>query len=181
MSGIFFPQRPLLKLDGRAYSPVVLERIVSAGGLAKSFAVAARLLKLIGEIHVSDRQINHLTVLVGQELEASRDQRTEAYCEQPLPRTPTRVEPTPQLACVEVDGGRMQTRTAGQGPGVHAAHWRETKNSGFFRMKTASHDEDPHPELPRCFADHSAMKGIVAGTGRDLFFGLLGSQYATQS
>jgi len=155
----------LLKLDGHAYSPVVLERIVSAGGLSKSFAVAARLLQLIGEIHVSDRQINHLTVLVGQELETSRDQQTEAYVSQPLPRTPTRVEPTPQLACVEVDGGRMQTRTAGQGPGVHAAHWRETKNAGFFRMQTASHDEDPHPELPRCFADHSAMKGLLPGLG----------------
>ena len=165
MSVIFFPQRPLLKLNGRAYSPVVLERIVTAGGLCKSFAVAAKLLKLIGEIDVSDRQINHLTVLVGQELEASRDQQTEAYREQSLPRTPTRVEPTPQLAAVEVDGGRMQTRTAGQGPGVHAAHWRETKNAGFFRMKTASHAVDPHPELPRCFASRQQMQGLLSGLG----------------
>ncbi len=78
---------------GRIASSVVLERIVSAGGLAKSFAVAARLLKLIGEIDVSDRQINHLTVLVGEELEASRNQQTENYCEQwrgdpPSPRSP---------------------------------------------------------------------------------------------
>ena len=165
MSGIFFPQRPLLKLDGRAYSPVVLERIVAPGGLAKSFAVAAELLQRIGEIDVSSRQVNHLTVLVGEELSARRDRRTAAYADQPLPRTTTRVAPVPQLACVEVDGGRMQTRTADAGPGVHDAHWRETKTAGFFRMKTASHDEDPHPTLPRCFADRKRMHGLLPGVG----------------
>lgn len=165
MSEIFFPQRPLLKLNGRAYSPLVLERIVSAGGLAKSFVVAAKLLKLIGEIDVSSRQVNHLTVLVGEELARERDHQTAAYTDQPLPRTATRVEPIPQLACVEVDGGRMQTRTANQGPGVHEAHWRETKTAGFFRMKTASHAADPHPALPRCFADRKQMQGLLPGVG----------------
>lgn len=162
---IFFPQRPLLKLDGRGYSPVVLERIVVAGGLAKSFDVAAELLRRIGEIDVSSRQVNHLTVLVGQELATERDRQTEAYATQSLPRVVTRVASSPQLACVEVDGGRMQTRTASQGPGVHEAHWRETKTAGFFRMKTASHAEDPHPELPRCFADQKRMKGLLQGVG----------------
>ena len=59
----------------------------------------------------------------------------------------------------------MQTRTAGKGPGVHEAHWRETKTAGFFRMKTASHAADPHPELPRCFADRQQMKGLLSGVG----------------
>ncbi len=163
MSVIFFPQRPLLRLDGRAYSPLVLERIVSAGGLAKSFVVAAKLLKLVGEIEVSSRQVNNLTVLVGQELARQRDRQTVAYADQPLPRTATRVEPVPPLACVEVDGGRMQTRTADVGPGVHEAHWRETKTAGFFRMKTASHAADPHPALPRCFADRHEMQGLLPG------------------
>lgn len=163
VSVIFFPQRPLLKLDGRAYSPLVLERIVSAGGLAKSFVVSAKLLKLIGEIDVSSRQVNNLTVMVGDELARNRDRHSAAYADQPLPRTATRVDPTPQLACVEVDGGRMQTRTAHEGPGVHKAHWRETKTAGFFRMKTASHVADPHPALPRCFADRREMRGLLAG------------------
>ena len=78
VSEIFFPQRPLLKLDGRAYSPLVLERIASAGGLAKSFVVAAKLLKLIGEIDISSRQVNNLTVLVGEELACQRDRQTVA-------------------------------------------------------------------------------------------------------
>jgi hypothetical protein len=165
VSVIFFPQRPLLKLDGRAYSPVVLERIVAAGGLAKSFDVAAKLLALVGEIDVSSRHVDNLTVLVGEELATERDWQTEAYLDQPLPREPTRVEPVPPLACVGVDGGRMQTRTTGAGLGVHEAHWRETKNAGFFRMKTTSHTTDPHPELPRCFADRASMHGLLPGLG----------------
>lgn len=162
---IFSPQRPLLKLDGRAYSRLVLERIVVAGGLAKSFANARELLHRIGEIDISSRQVNNLTVLVGEELATERDRQAAAYAARPLPRAVTRVAPVPQLACVEVDGGRMQTRTAGQGPGVHEAHWRETKTAGFFRMKTASHAADPHPKLPRCFADHQRMKGLLTGVG----------------
>lgn len=163
VSVLFFPQRPLLKLDGRAYSPLVLERIVSAGGLAKSFVSAAKLLKLIGEIDVSSRQINNLTVLVGEELARERDRQTAAYADRPLPRTATLVEPIPQLACVQVDGGRMQTRAQGAGTGVHEAHWRETKTAGFFRMQTTSHAADPHPDLPRCFADRRAMQGLLPG------------------
>lgn len=115
MSVIFSPQRPLLKLDGRAYSPLVLERIVVAGGLAKSFANARELLKRIGEIDVSSRQVNNLTVMVGEELATERGRQAAACADRPLPRIATRVEPSPHLACVQVDGGRMQTRTAIRG------------------------------------------------------------------
>lgn len=162
---IFFPQRPLLGLDGRAYSPAVLERIVAAGGLAKSFRIAAKLLKLLGEIDVTSRHVDNLTVLVGEELAAKRDEQAAAYLHRPLPRQPTRVEPSPPLACVEVDGGRMQTRATEQGPGVHQSHWRETKTAGFFRMQTTSHPADPHPALPRCFADRKRMHGLLPGLG----------------
>jgi len=143
----------------------VLERIIVAGGLAKSFGNVSELLKRIGEIDVSSRQVNNLTVLVGQELSARRDRQTAAYAARPLPRVVTQVASVSQLACVEVHGGRMQTRTAGKGPGVHEAHWRETKTAGFFRMKTASHAADPHPELPPCFAARQRMKGLLPGVG----------------
>lgn len=154
-----------LKLGGHAYSSRILAKILVTAGAVTSYASAAKVLEVVGELSISSRQINHLTNKIGGELEASRDQQTEAYLSQPLPRKETVVQPSPQLACVQVDGGRMQTRTAGQGPGVHAAHWRETKTAGFFRMKTASHDEDPHPELPRCFADHQRMEGLLPGLG----------------
>ena len=137
-----------------------------AGSVA-SYATAAKVLEVVGELSISSRQVNKLTHQIGGELQVARDEQTQAYHDQPLPRTPRCVEPSPQLACVEVDGGRIQTRTAERGPGVHEAHWRETKNAGFFRMKTTSHPQDPHPQLPRCFANRKRMRNLLPGLEAD--------------
>ena len=59
--GIFFPQRPVLKIDGRGYSPTILHRILHLAGVTSSFDVAEVALKVVGEITISDRQINKLT------------------------------------------------------------------------------------------------------------------------
>lgn len=165
MTGIFFPQRTALCIDGGSYSPGALGKLLLCGGHVSSYELGARLAKELSGVRISSRHLRNLTVKIGTELESARDERTAAYALQPLPRTAPRVEPVPQLACVEVDGGRMQTRTAPRGPGVHEPHWRETKTAGFFRMKTASHAHDPHPALPRCFADRERMKGLLTGLG----------------
>lgn len=151
-----------MRLDGRTYSPLVLEQIVTAGGAVKSYEAAAILLKQLAEVEVSPRHVNNLTMMVGEELAESVDRQTAAYREQPLPREPTQPETPIELACVACDGGRMQTRETGRGRGVHDAHWRETKNAGFFRMKTQSHGEDPHPRLPRCFADRQHTSRLLS-------------------
>ena len=152
-------------LDGGSYSPGVLEKLLLCGAHVSSYGLGARLAKELSGVRISGRHLRNLTVKIGVELEVARDGRTAAHAAQPLPRRATRVEPPPQLACVEVDGGRMQTRSGGHGPGVHEPHWRETKTAGFFRMKTASHAQDPHPALPRCFADRERMKGLLSGVG----------------
>lgn len=152
-----------MKLDGRGYSPLVLEQIVTAGASVKSYEAASVLLETLAEVSVSPRHVNNLTTMVGEELRAATRDRTEAYQQQPLPRTPTQPETPIALASVACDGGRMQTRTAGAGSGVHQPHWRETKNAGFFRMKTQSHACDPHPELPRCFAQREHMSHLLDG------------------
>jgi hypothetical protein len=152
-----------LKLDGRGYSPLVLEQIVTAGASVKSFEAAALLLMKLAEVDVSPRHVNNLTTMVGEELAEAVDDQTEAYQEQPLPRWPTQPETPIALAAVACDGGRMQTRLANAGPGVHDAHWRETKNAGFFRMRTRSHAVDPHPALPRCFAHREHMSHLLDG------------------
>ncbi len=155
----------MLKIDGSSYSPGVLKKLMLCGGHGCSFELGAKFAQELAGIYVSGRHLRNLTVKIGGELEAARDQQTETYTSQPLPRKATIVEPTPQLACVEVDGVRMQTRTTARGPGVHDAHWRETKIAGFFRMKTTSHATDSHPELPRCFASREQMQGLLPGLG----------------
>jgi len=117
----------------------------------------------LAEVEVSPRHLNNLTCMVGEELAKQTEQQTEAYRNAPLPRQPNQPETPIELATVACDGGRMQTRLAEAGPGVHDAHWRETKNAGFFRMKTQSYEVDPHPQLPRCFASREHMSHLLTG------------------
>lgn len=78
--------------------------------------------------------------------------RTKAFRERPL-NTPSKAASPPiPLAVVMVDGGRMQTRKPGRGPGVHDASWRESKTALLLRMTNHSSEVDPQPELPACFA-----------------------------
>jgi hypothetical protein len=142
---------------------LVLEQIVTAGASVKSYKSASLLLKTLAEVDITPKHVNNLTVMVGQELgEATRSQ-TQAHQERPLPRKPTQSKTPIALAMVACDGGRMQTRRADAGPGVHDAHWRENKNALFSRMKTESYEVDPHPELPRCFANCEHMSRLIEG------------------
>lgn len=159
----------MLRLDGRSYSPAVLERIVSVGGLAKSYAAAADVLGLLAGVGISSRQINQLTTFVGAELAQQRDTLTAAYEQRPLPAQPRVVSPRPQLACVQLDGGRMQTRTPDSGRGVHQPHWRECKTAGFFRMSSESFDHDPCPLLPGCFSSRRSLSGLLGGLEDEAF------------
>ncbi len=163
VGGLFFPQRIPLKLDGHGYSPLVFEQIVTAGASVKSYEAAALLLEKLAEVDVSPRHVNNLTTMAGRELAEATQRRTEAYQERPLSRKPTTPTTPIALASVSCDGGRMQTRRPDAGPGVHDAHWRETKNAGFFRMKTRSYDVDPHPRLPRCYANREHMSHLLDG------------------
>jgi hypothetical protein len=160
---IFFPQRSVLKLDGHSYSPTILHRILHMAGVVSSFDVAAVALSVVGEIVISDRQINKLTTEVGQQLQQDRDERTARYVKQDLPRRATEVTPVPDLAAVFCDGGRMRTREEGQGPGVHQPHWREPKNAGFHRMQSGSFAQDPQPDLPECFRNQAYVEKLVKG------------------
>ncbi|MGI9455454.1 MAG: hypothetical protein ACR2NU_02780 [Aeoliella sp.] len=105
--------------------------------------------------------------MIGQELANERDTTVDQYSSQPLPRQPTRPATPMALACVSVDGGRMQTRLDKGAPGVHSPHWRETKNALFLRMTGVAFPADPHPELPQCYANKTRMKSLLSGLEED--------------
>ena len=138
-------------------------KAIVAGAHVSSYQIGAKLLEQLAGISISSRHLNNLTAKIGAELSKDRDARTAGYSEQPLPRTPRRAETAIRLATVSIDGGRMQTRLDGGGTGVHDPHWRETKNALFLRMNGVSFKEDPHPELPECFADRHCMKTLLPG------------------
>jgi hypothetical protein len=140
-----------------------LVKAIVASAHVSSYPIGAKLLEELAGISISSRHLNNLTVKIGTELGEDRDARTAGYSEQPLPRTPRRAEMAIPLATVSIDGGRMQTRLDGGGTGVHDPHWRETKNALFLRMSGVRFVDDPHPELPKCFADRHCMKTLLPG------------------
>jgi hypothetical protein len=162
-SVLFFPQRVALRLGGRRYSPAVTERIVAVGGASTSFLVGSKMLMLLMDLKVSARTINATTAMIGSELEQQRNAQADAYRDRPLTQDATKSDPPIPLACVEIDGGRMQTRTPGQGVGVHDPHWRENKNAGFFRMRGDRYAEDPCGDLPLCFTDRKRLADLLVG------------------
>lgn len=153
----------MLKLDAHGFSPALLEKILKMAGLAESFDAAAEALRSVGEISISARTINQLSAQLGGEMADDRDRCSQAYQQQPLPRMPTKVAPPPRLAAVFCDGGRMRTRTAGSGHGIHQPHWRETKNAAFHRMHSESYNDDPQPFLPDCFRNQAYVEKLVLG------------------
>jgi hypothetical protein len=78
----------------------MLAKIVEAGGQIKSYAVAARVLKALAEVEISNQQVRRLTHEIGAALAAERDRRVEDYLHH------RRVEP----AC-KCSPGRVLTRT----------------------------------------------------------------------
>ena len=163
MSGIFFPGRIPLGIDGGSASPAVLEKKVLAVAYAPSYSIGELVLRKIGGIEITGRGLNKTAVKIGTEMVADREVKTKAYFDQPLPRQHAQPKTPIQLACVSVDGGRMQTRDEGGGKGVHHPHWRETKNALFLRMKSDCFADDPHPDLPACFADREGLKTLLSG------------------
>lgn len=143
--------------------------MILVGAHAPSYAVGSKLLEVVAEISISGRQLNNLTAKIGTELADQRDASVAAYVDEPLPREHRTAETPIALAYLSIDGGRMQTRLHGGGPGVHDPHWRETKNALFLRMNGVSFEEDPHPELPKCFADRHGMKTLLPGVAVDDF------------
>jgi hypothetical protein len=158
VAGIFFPQRPVLKLNTHGYSPSVLKKIVHAAGQVKSNQLAAKVLGVVGEISISGRHVNRLTEEIGTELEEKRDRETEDYVHH------RRQKPTaaaPQLVAIALDGGRVMTRESGQGTGVHGKQWKEDKVACLLTLKGETFAEDPHPQPPRCFLDAPEVDKLV--------------------
>jgi hypothetical protein len=146
--------------------------MVYAGRVASSFANAAQLLHNLARLPVTTKQVERLTRAIGGERVAQREAATAAFASLPLAQkfeAPPGVEP-PQLACVEVDGGRLQIRerTAQTVASVEPqpepeswepeavarkGHWREDKVGLLASLKSQPCATDPCPQIPPGFLD----------------------------
>jgi hypothetical protein len=148
----------VLKLDTHGYSPTMLGKILSACAQLKSHDKAAQILETLCELSISGRHVSNLAQEIGQEMVAQREQATADYVHH---RRQPPTMPAPEVVAIGLDGGRILTRTPGQGAGVHDQGWKEDKVACLLTFQGETFDEDPHPQPPRCFLDPPQVDKLV--------------------
>ena len=134
-----------------------MDKIVTANAEEKSAGKAQKILRKLAGVSMSIPEIMNLSGMIGRELQEDLRQQAEAHAQGALaPQHPE----LPRLGVVAVDGGRIMTR-ADAGRGVHDQAWKETKNACLMTMSSSPSAEDPHPELPACFADRRSVEELV--------------------
>ena len=109
-------------------------------------------------IDISESQVRRLAHEVGAELIEQRDRKVIEHRRRQLP---TRVAVIPDAVAVEVDGGRIRTRAAERGPGVHDAQNKEDKVAVLVTLTSSTFAHDPCPELPESFQCPRRVKRLV--------------------
>jgi hypothetical protein len=149
-------------------------RIVFAAAQAVSFRDAAEALAELCELKLPPKRVWRAAKRIGEERVQQCHQAATRYAELPLPaQRQSPREQVPQVACVQMDGGRFQQRER-MTPQASAAvsreptaevsddsSWCEYKAGVLLSMVSQVHAEDPCPELPATFADPEKMRKIA--------------------
>ncbi len=149
----------------------LLDKIVYAGTMSRSFEQASKDMAKLAEVAVSAKQVERVCQRIGDERVAERAEAVSAYQDLPLverKETPAGVT-APDVVMVGCDGGRLQilersgadieaeeadAAAAGQAAaGRRGTHWREDKIAVLQTMKSTVSVSDPCPEIPESFVD----------------------------
>lgn len=144
----------------------MLDKIVYAGTMSRSFEQASKDLRKLAEVEVPTKQVERVCQRIGNERVEQRDTAVAAYEQLHLPErklAPPGVT-APDLAMVGCDGGRLQilersgaTVEAEEADvaaeGRRGKHWREDKIGLLQTMKSTVSAGDPCPEIPATFVD----------------------------
>lgn len=141
----------------------MLRKVAYAGSQSASFAAASEDLEALAETKVSRERIQRWTKRVGDERVAEVARQAEDYRQLPLPSR--RTSPTgqaPAIACVMMDGGRIQIRRRDQATRNKDAsgHWRETLVGCCLSMTGDEQAADPCPTIPKTFVDAQRMRDL---------------------
>jgi hypothetical protein len=146
------------------YSPTALKKVVYAGTQATSFPQGSRDLKELAELDVSAERVRRAAERIGDERVAERDAQVAAYEAMPIParHIVTADQPTPAVACVQMDGGRLQLFDRAEPQrNEDDTFWREMKVGCLWSMTSEVSAEDPCPQLPASFVDPERMQRMV--------------------
>jgi hypothetical protein len=157
VAGTFSPLRVCLRLDDHGYSPTVLLLIAKAAARLPSAQAAAFALEL-ADVKISARHVQRIARAIGEEMIGQRDRKVVAQRRRGLP---VRVAGTPEVVAVELDGGRLRTREAGRGPGVHQKQNKEDKVACLVSLQSQVHQSDPQPQPPESFLQPRRVQRLV--------------------
>jgi hypothetical protein len=161
------------------YTPAMYRRIVFAAAQGVSFQDAAEALAELGELKLLPKRVWRAAKRIGEERVEQCRQAAARYEELPLPaRRESPSGQVPQVACVQMDGGRFQKRARiseetsfaqpldvpRQEPAADSGEegcWGEYKAGVLLSMTSKVHAQDPCPELPATFADPAKMRKIA--------------------
>lgn len=131
-----------------------------------SFANGANILAEQAELAIGVKRLWRAVKRIGDERLAEEEAAAEAYDQLPLPaQQQSPVEQAPQVACVQMDGGRLQVRdrqASAQERAAEATYWSEMKVGALVSMQSEVAAIDPCPELPASFADPGKMREIAS-------------------
>jgi hypothetical protein len=174
VGGLFFPQDQALGIDRSGFSPRVQQKIVYAGVNNNSYQQASRDLAELSDLDVKPKPVERLVRKIGRERIEQRDAATAMHQRLPLMNKDTVADPkrpSPSVAMVSMDGGRMQIRRGPSQP-KQEGHWRESKVAALETYQSVVHGTDPDPDVPRCFFDLKRTREMVRGLGHALPIGL---------
>jgi hypothetical protein len=154
------------------FTPAMLKKVAYAGSQSASFVQAAEDLAALAEVTVSRQRVGRWTKRIGEQCVAQAEALAKAYQALPLPqrRTSPR-DQVPQVACVMMDGGRIQLRDRREQQRDAKGYWKESLVGCCLSMVSEQQAKDPCPTIPRTFVDPERMhdlsreiKGISAST-----------------
>ena len=155
--------------------------IIYAGTKHPSFGQGSEALAELAGLTISEKQVERVTKRIGLERVAERDRDVAAYLALPLmKKIDSPIDQTPDLAVVEMDGGRLQIldRRGTTAESVEneaqetdpeseadeserSGHWREDKIGVVMTMTSKVSAEDPCPEIPEHFVDPTRILKLV--------------------
>lgn len=139
----------------------MLRKVAYAGGKSSSFVGATHDLDELAERAVSRERVQRWTKRVGNECVEEAEALADEYQALQLPeqqKSPT--DQIPQVACVMMDGGRIQVRDRQQAKRDAKGYWKESLVGCCLSMVSEEHSEDPCPSIPGTFVDRERMREL---------------------
>jgi hypothetical protein len=139
----------------------MLRKVSYAGGKSPSFQGAAQDLIELAERRVTRERVQRWTKRVGQECLEEAETLADQYQELSLPeqqKSPS--AQVPQVACVMMDGGRIQVRDRHQAKRDAKGHWKESLVGCCLSMVSEERAEDPCPTIPQTFVDRERIREL---------------------